>query len=796
MEAGPKRSGETVLRGESMIRLPIDYRRRAWIILAFFLCLCIVSTACLSYFIIDEHLEYEVERTNMSLLREVDSKVTLVLRAIDKETIQLLQSKEVWEFMERDFPSSSEYSVFMIDKLSARLNGMLGASDHLQSIDLYSYAMRRSSSGNSKDAGGDLPAGYEWVRDFEKSGAFAYWMNTRPLKVGISGTNAIPVMTLVRSYPIIHPDGYRKGAVAVNVKEKYIYGLIKDAVASNSGSIYIMNAEGKVVSHSDKRMLASITENDPMLSKVPLDRLEGTLKVKADGADSTVFYYTSPYTGWKIVSAVPKLQLNKGVQQIRNALFAVCIVLILFASIVALAANLWTLRPVNRLVANISSSLQAHRLYAKKEGPNGGLEQIGASFSHIVEDSHRMFRQMTEHKPAVKWRLAMDLLTGIRSRTDPIFSLQSIGCRLHTASFVVIAMEFDRKSEVATPEEMHLYCYALTNVAEEMIHAETRGLAVEIEHGVTAAILSFEAAEESDMPRAYAVAERIKRYAEEHFKRTVTIGIGTFAGAAADIHRSYREATEALKYKMIIGGNSIISIEDVKERDSSEFYRLLTRTDGILSAVKAADRDKAEELARTWFAELSGRNATSDRVRQLAVQFMTRIMTMLDDMDIRMTQQEEKRLLDLLNEYDTVGQVEQCLIGLLDEAAARIEAKRNNREHQEVVDKMLVFIRDHYGRSDLSLNLLAEQFKQSVYHLSRIFKEQTGGNFIDYVMHLRMERAKELLLGSGYKVRDIAEEVGYTNLNSFVRIFKKSTGFTPTEFRELESRKAAKSAES
>jgi YesN/AraC family two-component response regulator len=247
---------------------------------------------------------------------------------------------------------------------------------------------------------------------------------------------------------------------------------------------------------------------------------------------------------------------------------------------------------------------------------------------------------------------------------------------------------------------------------------------------------------------------------------------------------------------MMIGGNSIISIDDVKTQDGSDFYRLLARTDGILSAVKAADRDKAQTLARAWFAELSGWNATTDMVRQIAIQFMMRIMTMLDDMDICLAQPEEMRLFALLNEYDNVVQVEQCLIGLLEEAAGRIEEKRNNRERHEVVDKMLVFIRDHYGRSDLSLNLLAEQFKQSVYHLSRIFKEQTGGNFIDYVMRLRMEKAKELLRESGHKVRDIAEEVGYTNLNSFVRIFKKSTGFTPTEFREMETRKAATSVKS
>lgn len=777
-----------------MNRFLTDYRKRAGILIAVLLCICILSTAGLSYLIINDHLNYEVKRTNLSLLREVDSKVTLVMRAVDKETIGLLQSKNVWEFMERDFSSPSEYSAFLINNLSVHVNGMLSSNEHVLSIDLYSYAKQRLAAGNVKDANGNLPGDYEWVRDFEKSDALVYWMNTRTLQNNLSSSHAIPVITLVRSYPIIHAGGFRKGAAAVHISEKFVYDLIKDAVASNSGEIYLINAEGRIVSHKDKRMLAQSGDRDPVLSKVPREQQEGVVKDRTDGVGSSVFYYTSPYTGWKIVSVVPELQLNKGMVQIRNMLLTVCIVLIGGALLMALAANRWSLKPVNRLVLNLTNSLKAHRLYDRKDRPDGGLVQLEQSVSHIIEDSERMFRQVAEYKPTVRWRLVMELLTGIRKHTDPLRVLESIGCRLHSSSFVVLSLEFDKKQEDLSTEHMYLYNYALSNVAEEMINSRTRGISIEIDHRQSAALMSFEESRGDPMRLAREIAEQIKQYAEEHFKRTVTIGIGKLAHIPAQIHLSYRDAMEALRYKMGVGSNSIISIEDVKDQDGGEFYRLLARTDGILAAVKAADRDKAETLARAWFAELSKWKTTTDSVRQIAIQLVIRITAMLGDMDIRMPQQEENHVFDLLSQYDSVGQVERCLIGLLDEAAKRIEEKRNNRERHEVVDRMLVFIQDHFGRSDLSLNLLAEQFKMSVYHLSRIFKEQTGGNFLDYVMRLRMEKAKTLLRQSEHKIGLIAEEVGYTNLNSFVRIFKKSTGFTPTEYRELEAEKAEQAA--
>ena len=113
-----------------------------------------------------------------------------------------------------------------------------------------------------------------------------------------------------------------------------------------------------------------------------------------------------------------------------------------------------------------------------------------------------------------------------------------------------------------------------------------------------------------------------------------------------------------------------------------------------------------------------------------------------------------------------------------------IQQKRSNLERNLAINEIITFIHENYGRSDLSLNVLAGEFKLSIYYLSRIFKEKTGENFIDFITALRVDKAKELLLQNDAKIRDIADAVGYSNSNSFVRIFKKSTGLTPTEFRE------------
>ena len=66
----------------------------------------------------------------------------------------------------------------------------------------------------------------------------------------------------------------------------------------------------------------------------------------------------------------------------------------------------------------------------------------------------------------------------------------------------------------------------------------------------------------------------------------------------------------------------------------------------------------------------------------------------------------------------------------------------------------------------------------------QIFKEEIGENFIDYITNIRIERAKKLLRDKTLSIKEICMEVGYKDPNYFSRLFKKSVGFTPTEYRE------------
>jgi AraC-like DNA-binding protein len=91
------------------------------------------------------------------------------------------------------------------------------------------------------------------------------------------------------------------------------------------------------------------------------------------------------------------------------------------------------------------------------------------------------------------------------------------------------------------------------------------------------------------------------------------------------------------------------------------------------------------------------------------------------------------------------------------------------------------FMVQHY-QEPLTLEQLAQLAGLSVSHYSRLFKKYIGYSPIDFLTHLRMDRAKELLVLSDYRLKSIAGSVGYVDEFYFSRIFKKVVGLSPREY--------------
>ena len=106
-----------------------------------------------------------------------------------------------------------------------------------------------------------------------------------------------------------------------------------------------------------------------------------------------------------------------------------------------------------------------------------------------------------------------------------------------------------------------------------------------------------------------------------------------------------------------------------------------------------------------------------------------------------------------------------------------------------LVDNAKKIVQENFSDSDLSVESVCEALHVSTSHFSKIFKQETGGTFMNYMIGLRMEEAKKLLLQTNYKSLVIGEMVGYPEPNYFSYVFKKNCGISPAKYRKLENEK-------
>lgn len=86
-------------------------------------------------------------------------------------------------------------------------------------------------------------------------------------------------------------------------------------------------------------------------------------------------------------------------------------------------------------------------------------------------------------------------------------------------------------------------------------------------------------------------------------------------------------------------------------------------------------------------------------------------------------------------------------------------------------------------QKNISLNELSQTIYLSASYLSTYFKKQTGQTISDYMIMVRIEQAKQLLVESNNTVNQIAEQVGYSGYRYFSTLFKNITGVTPIQYR-------------
>jgi two-component system response regulator YesN len=135
-----------------------------------------------------------------------------------------------------------------------------------------------------------------------------------------------------------------------------------------------------------------------------------------------------------------------------------------------------------------------------------------------------------------------------------------------------------------------------------------------------------------------------------------------------------------------------------------------------------------------------------------------------------------------INRMTNLDEMEEWMKELCGKAVTVIRSSREDQSAYQIA-KAIEFVKEHYTDPELSLKSVCQHVSLSSSYFSSMFKNHNGKSFVEFVTHVRMEKAKELLNLTAMKSYEIAYAVGYNDPHYFSGAFKKHTGDTPTDYR-------------
>ncbi len=141
-------------------------------------------------------------------------------------------------------------------------------------------------------------------------------------------------------------------------------------------------------------------------------------------------------------------------------------------------------------------------------------------------------------------------------------------------------------------------------------------------------------------------------------------------------------------------------------------------------------------------------------------------------------------LYEAIIKYDFLLNVQETFYDFLKNVAcshSNVQAK-----YRKEILEVKAYVRENLGGT-LTVPVAAQLVCMSDNYFSHVFKKETGISFVDYVNQERIEKAKELLITTDYKIYEISEKVGISSSNYFGILFKRLTGQSPVEYREMEN---------
>lgn len=751
----------------------------------------IIPTTLLIFYSTNSLMKYSEEEIAESVTAQLKSNINLneteifniiqdIIMLVESNDIKALKDINSYEELNSDY-EHIEVGLDLLDRMKSLQENNRMVESVMFIPDQCDYLISSSQSIMRKNQYGDL----KWFNKAceQMQGVSGYFYGRRE--------GETPIISYM--YRLNRLTTSLKGVIVVNIYEERLKDHINYASKIVDSQGFLMEKDGTILVHQNRDLLFQNVKLPTYIQEIITQRKnEGNFSFESEGKRMLCVYAYSNSRNWIYGIVYPMDDMLESVNDIRLKQMILTVIIILCSGALSVIYALHFSKPMKQLM----EKMREKNILVSSNGREGNeISYLIEAFENIESQEANLYHIIKEKEKDTINRILHNLLNGEVDLEKDTAEIKKI---FPYRIFMVVITDVDGRKqylEQSNSKIRNYQRYVLMNEIETIFPKEYVIHSIRYEGGVLATVINMEVYDQTqtlDMMRK--LLGDVSQKATKIFKHTVTIGVSSVHTGYEQVQACAYEAKGALSRKILTGNQSILFWENrLKVSDRRMYYYPYEQAEKITNYLNVGNLKGIEEELNSIEQEIRKRdyNIDYENIKMVFGQLGGNLIKFIVERQMSMSQLLERQndIYSSMVAAETLEELKEVLYQYYERVISLMgESEVSSTVDQEYSKRILDYIHNHY-KEDLLYEEVAEEIGISYSYLRKLIKKESGKSLNDYINKLRIEEAKILLCSTEQSLVTIASEVGYHNIQSLTRYFKKFEGISPKEFRMLYTKK-------
>lgn len=401
------------------------------------------------------------------------------------------------------------------------------------------------------------------------------------------------------------------------------------------------------------------------------------------------------------------------------------------------------------------------------------VEMIQTVFRRLVEKMDEQHDEIGTDKeewiPLLNQKIYYDIISGVQNEQTE----REIQKKKRFSRFQIAVIRVDLRSQDDSLKQKNA-AKQILELLKSRGHVQVNFIPLLLENAELYILFSLLLSQEQKLVENF--LKEVQRDVYEQLGVTISIGLSSNYKDLRKSPDNLEKARLAVERRFYLGYNQIIYFDHLKIPSNMDVSSLAESRSSLLEALENWDYRRIMEELNILEEILQQKiQLNMEQIRRIGIELYSMLQSVHNHYS-PLTDSECK-MYDVAGEkIHRAGTLEE-LFDLLRNLYTEVFSTWNtgNTKRHKVVPQVLTYVKENIN-TNLSLAKIAQKVYMSPNYLGKIFKEEMGVGFNEYLVQYRMETAKKLLKSGKYKVYEVSSMVGYKNPNYFSKVFKEYTG--------------------